>query len=241
MLLCIHNVKSEFFLFFRNFLKATQTVVHFSETFDDGFAYLNRWTINSSLNNKRVPATLLNGGLNLNTAHVELSANMTSFSTENKTLILQFTVLYENSRAFSGGSVTLLSDRKIYLTYFFYYENSTSTQGIEIFLPNLSTRNWSPTTYQVENAKIPIEHRLIIKPNSSYQIIVNNQTVHADSFENLKNLYKLNKFALDKLSSYGNKNINKIAISFVDYSVNGAIIDNILVCTSFVNFTHENA
>jgi hypothetical protein len=208
--------------------------VRFSENFNDGSGYSERWYTSSVLSAFKLPVTVINNKLNFNSKYGTIYSNISSFSNENQILAVQFKMFYENPHSFCGACVSLLSNDRPYLNYHFFYDDRRVFQSLEVYPSKAAKTNFS-SNYHIETISLPVKHKFIIYPNDSYSLTINNHFVQVGLLQEVENINKSKN--LSPTNVYWNNNINKIAISFVDHSRYGSSIDDIVIDTISMNNT----
>ncbi len=162
--------------------------------------------------------TVLTGnGLKLS-EEAEIYARFPPFSNENKTLIVGFTLRTENIDFYCQFYLMLFSEE---WRYFLAY--SLILNGYQYSRVNLNAtfglKDWLEHELKAGQS---MKHQIVLRPNNSYSILIDDKKVHNGSFNDFVGITKqdLDKPMPYSPMSYKNSNIHKIGIRFEKLETN---------------------
>jgi hypothetical protein len=196
--------------------KADAKKIHFSEYFNDGQNYTQRWEINGG-------TSVIQNRLHMNSSSlVSITSNISSFSNEDQILTIQFEILYEDRHGTNCGAFHLRSNKSTFLGYFYVYQYDRTSHVLGFNNQKQPIINDGSLFFTVNHN--PVEHKIVIYPNNSYNIFISHHLV--------KNVL------IDSNTSYLNTNID--AIRFVQLSGQSSSLGNIIISTVGINYTDES-
>lgn len=182
----------------------SEPTVYFSETFEDGDAYLNRWVESNKKGSEQGKFKLSHGkfygdaekDVGIQTSEdarfYGVSAKFDSFSNEGKTLVVQFTVKHEQKIDCGGGYVKLypadldqnnLHGDSPYLVMFGPDICGYSTKKVHVIFNYKGQNLLTKKEIKCKDDELTHLYTLILRPDNTYEVKIDNEKVEAGKLE----------------------------------------------------------
>lgn len=182
----------------------SEPTVYFSETFEDGDAYLNRWVESNKKGSEQGKFKLSHGkfygdaekDVGIQTSEdarfYGVSAKFDSFSNEGKTLVVQFTVKHEQKIDCGGGYVKLypadldqnnLHGDSPYLVMFGPDICGYSTKKVHVIFNYKGQNLLTKKEIKCKDDELTHLYTLIVRPDNTYEVKVDNEKVESGKLE----------------------------------------------------------
>lgn len=182
----------------------SEPTVYFSETFEDGDAYLNRWVESNKKGSEQGKFKLSHGkfygdaekDVGIQTSEdarfYGVSAKFDSFSNEGKTLVVQFTVKHEQKIDCGGGYVKLypadLDQKNLhgdspYLVMFGPDICGYSTKKVHVIFNYKGQNLLTKKEIKCKDDELTHLYTLIVRPDNTYEVKIDNEKVEAGKLE----------------------------------------------------------
>ena len=178
--------------------------VYFSEKFEDGKSYLDRWVESTFKGAEQGKFELTHGkfygdaekDMGLQTSQdarfYGISAKFDTFSNEGKTLVLQFTVKHEQKIDCGGGYIKLypagmdqdqLSGDSDYLVMFGPDICGYSTKKVHVIFNYKGTNLLTKKEIKCKDDELTHLYTLIVRPDNTYEVKIDNEKVESGTLE----------------------------------------------------------
>lgn len=178
--------------------------VYFSEKFEDGKSYLDRWVESTFKGAEQGKFELSHGkfygdaekDMGLQTSQdarfYGISAKFDTFSNEGKTLVLQFTVKHEQKIDCGGGYIKLypagmdqdqLSGDSDYLVMFGPDICGYSTKKVHVIFNYKGTNLLTKKEIKCKDDELTHLYTLIVRPDNTYEVKIDNEKVESGTLE----------------------------------------------------------
>lgn len=183
---------------------ALSETVYFSETFEDGESFRDRWVESTFKGAEQGKFELSNGkfygdaekDMGIQTSQdarfYGISAKFDTFSNEGKTLVVQFTVKHEQKIDCGGGYVKLypagldqsqLSGDSDYLIMFGPDICGYSTKKVHVIFNYKGTNLLTKKEIKCKDDELTHQYTLILRPDNTYEVRVDNEKVESGTLE----------------------------------------------------------
>jgi len=183
---------------------ALSETVYFSETFEDGESFRDRWVESTFKGAEQGKFELSHGkfygdaekDMGIQTSQdarfYGISAKFDTFSNEGKTLVVQFTVKHEQKIDCGGGYVKLypagldqkqLSGDSDYLVMFGPDICGYSTKKVHVIFNYKGTNLLTKKEIKCKDDELTHQYTLILRPDNTYEVRIDNEKVESGTLE----------------------------------------------------------